>query len=153
MDIDENTPNSFQKKFINIKFPYMYEILFCGTYCNQKRREPRKQTDSFLPQPEHIERHFRPTEMHTHNTITLPIHARDLCLPNLDRVTSQHQCKTCRLNCLLTQIIKDKLHIPFIHSYSQFRRQHKLPYLLSCQNLATLYYQSSTLAKYHQIRS
>jgi hypothetical protein len=32
MDIDENTPISFQKKTINIKFPYMYEILFCGTY-------------------------------------------------------------------------------------------------------------------------
>ncbi len=32
MDIDENTPMFFKNKFTNIKFPYMYEILFCGTY-------------------------------------------------------------------------------------------------------------------------
>jgi hypothetical protein len=54
---------------------------------------------------EHIERHFRSTVMYTLNTNTLPIHAGDLHLPNLNWDISPHQHRTS------TQIIKAKFHI------------------------------------------
>jgi hypothetical protein len=113
--------------------------------CNQKRREPRRQSDSsrHCPSMSTSGLSYKPARVHTHTHTTQRPNTGALLAELRDRIASQHEPSTHSAKRVHSHKTTKTESNTIPHSKSNmyiFLRQHKHPHPLCCsQNLSVLW--------------